>query len=495
MSDPLLSNVEAFFPEGTWTGLVGPNGSGKTTLLRLASEELEPSTGRIERLGKACYALQRTDSPPPDWLDFLDDFSPEAVAWRNRLGIQLEWADRWDTLSHGERKRLQIAVALWNAPAVLALDEPTNHLDAQTRDVLLQALRQYRGVGLLVSHDRALLDALCSQCLFLFPPTATMRPGGVSQGMEQSRLEQASARARDNALKADSRRLREQSQARRETAEQMAARHKAGQKKPPMHDHDGRAQRRLATLTGKDSWAVKQSAQLARRAASAAASRASIPIRKEYEMGFWIEGASRSQRDSLLTLEAGELPLGDGRTLHYPDLVIRPTDRIALLGPNGSGKSSLLRFLLPRVNVPAPNLLSIPQEISEEETRRIHTEAKTLPKEALGSIMTRVSALGSRPGRLLDSECPSPGEIRKLLLALGVERNPHLIVLDEPTNHLDLPSIECLEGALSTCPCALLLVSHDAKLVHSLAFLHWVLTAESSTSIRLSIEYGDAFVG
>jgi macrolide transport system ATP-binding/permease protein len=88
---------------------------------------------------------------------------------------------------------------------------------------------------------------------------------------------------------------------------------------------------------------------------------------------------------------------------------------------------------------------------------RILAEARTLPSEELGRVMNVVSRLGSRPARLLETTNPSPGELRKLRLALGLARTPHLIVMDEPTNHLDLPSIECLEDALAACPCGLLL--------------------------------------
>lgn len=92
-----------------------------------------------------------------------------------------------------------------------------------------------------------------------------------------------------------------------------------------------------------------------------------------------------------------------------------------------------------------------------------------LPNEKLGRMMTVVSRLGSRPHRLLDSVEPSPGEIRKILLATGIANMPYLIVMDKPTNHLDLPSIECLQHALTDYPCGLLLVSHDQLFLDALA--------------------------
>jgi len=76
----------------------------------------------------------------------------------------------------------------------------------------------------------------------------------------------------------------------------------------------------------------------------------------------------------------------------------------------------------------------------------------------------------------LESVEPSPGEIRKILLATGIANVPHLVVMDEPTNHLDLPSIECLEQALADCPCGLLLVSHDQRFLDALTRIRWQIS-------------------
>ena len=486
MTDSLLSHVTAFFPEGEWTGIVGANGAGKTTLLKIASGALRPTDGSVRQIGTAQYAVQRTDAPPADWDDFMNCWDASAMDWRRRLGISDDWADRWDSLSHGERKRVQIAIALWHAPDVLALDEPTNHLDQRGKSILLDALKHYRGAGLIVSHDRDFLDALCSQCLFVFPPHATMRPGGVTKGMEQDRREQTHAREQHDANAGKARRLAAAAQQRREAAEQSAARtRRLKEKKPPANDHDGRFLRGVAKLQGKDGWGFTQSAELRKRAAKLAAPDKSIRV--DYEMGFWLEGAGISQKNYVLDIPPGTLDLGDGRTLVHPPLQIRPDDRIALVGANGLGKSSLLKHLLPQVLVPEERLLVIPQEISEEESRHIHTDVKNLDDAPLGRVMTLVSRLGSRPGRLLASTTPSPGEIRKILLARGVERGPHLIVMDEPTNHLDLPSIECLENALVDTPCAMLLVSHDERFLSKLTRTRWELTPTTPTQIELNV--------
>lgn len=487
MTNMLIADMDAHFAQG-WTGIVGPNGAGKTTFLQLATGGLEPSKGTIHHLSTGVYAVQRTDNPPEGWEDFVAATDGAACDLKVRLGVRNDWFSRWETLSHGERKRSQIAVVLWSDPEVLALDEPTNHIDANARLMLIDALRRFKGVGLLVSHDRELIDSLCSQCLFINPPIAKMRPGGVTEGMKQDRKEQEAARAQDNNAKEAAKRLMKAAQTKLEQAEHTAAVNKSAKHvKPSKKDHDGKAKRNLAKMTGKDSWAVTQSSNLSKKAREVEASRAGISIRKEYDMGFWLEGSTCSMRNTVLSVPAGELPLGDGRKLVYPDLYVSPTDRIALTGANGLGKSTLLRALLKHVNVTPERLISIPQEITADEAKGILEEVRSLPKERLGLVMTSVSRLGSRPGRLLESEQPSPGEIRKLLLSLGVTRGPHLIVMDEPTNHMDLPSIECLEDALLQCPCALLLVSHDMKFLEKLTDYTWRLELEGDKVVRLQV--------
>ena len=477
MTRPLLVEVKAHFPTG-WTGVVGPNGAGKSTLLMLAVGELKPEEGTVTHSGQAIYCAQRTDLPPEALPDFMYAGDREAMVLRDQLGMDDSWLDRWDTLSHGERKRAQIGVALWLNPDVLALDEPTNHIDDAARQLLIGALRRYEGVGLLVSHDRELLDALCDQCLFLDPPNTTMRPGGVTQGAEQEGIENDTTRRQDDSAKHGVVRLQRETQRRREAAAQFAAKTKSAKhKKPPAHDHDGTAMRNLAKLTGKDGFAGKLAGKLDVRARRAQEQRATIKVKKVYEMGIWLDSDACSQRASLFRLAAGDIALGGDRRLRFPDLTMRPTDHIAITGANGLGKSTLLRHILANLDLPPERLVHVPQEITAEESRRILAEVGKLPKDQLGEIMTIVSRLGSRPQRLIESDEPSPGEIRKILLAMGIAGHPHLIVMDEPTNHMDLPSINCLEEALGDCPCGLLLVSHDRPFLQALATINWHLAA------------------
>ena len=461
--------VRAHLPRG-FTGIVGPNGSGKTTLLRLATGALVPETGRVQAPASAIYCEQRTDAPPDGLADLLETTDAASCTLRARLGLDPAWGDRWSSLSHGERKRLQLGTALCAAPDLLALDEPTNHVDAETREILLAALRGFAGVGLLVSHDRELLDALCARCLFLDPSGAVLRPGGYTEGCAIAEDERAAAEhARASARRERVRLAHEASVRQAEAARADRRRSKRGLSR---HDHDARGRLNLARVTGKDGMAGKLLRQLDGRVRQAQERESAIRVDKVRRLGIWLPG-ERARRDVLATLPAQRLALGGGRSLDLPDLVVRPADRIAVTGPNGAGKSTLVRQLLAASAVSAPRLTVVPQEIEAAAGRALLAEARALPHAELGFVMTIVSCLGSRPEQLLETHEPSPGELRKLLLALGLRRAPQLVVLDEPTNHLDLPSIECLEDALAACPCALVLVSHDRRFLGRLATLEW----------------------
>ena len=153
----------------------------------------------------------------------------------------------------------------------------------------------------------------------------------------------------------------------------------------------------------------------------------------------------------LLDLPAGRLALGGCTELRYPGLAIRPRDRVALTGSNGCGKSTLIAHLCGALRIDAERLLYLPQEIDRAGSLEACARLRALPDRELGRAMTVIDLLGTDPKRLLVTGEPSPGEVRKILIAIGIARVPHLIVFDEPTNHLDLPSIECLERALAEC--------------------------------------------
>ncbi|MDD5264922.1 MAG: ATP-binding cassette domain-containing protein [Candidatus Bipolaricaulis sp.] len=468
-SDALFSGIDVGVGAG-WTGILGANGCGKTTLLRLACGELVPRRGRIDAPATRVCCPQRTDAPMPESATFLASNDREAFRVRGLLGIDGDWLRRWGTLSDGERKRMQIATSLWLAPDVLAADEPTNHLDAAAREMVLEALRTYRGIGLLVSHDRDLLDGLCAHSLVVSPPGVELRAGGYTAAMRVIREEEKAAREARRELRKECARLEHEVEARRVRAwkaeEEKSLRgvaprdHDAREKARAARDHDRRSGHNLRQLEGR-----------LRRTAERESALSPTPLR---QLGIGLRSRP-SDRSAVARVAAGSLEMGPTRRLHFPSLEIQPRDRIALTGPNGSGKSTLVRHIVAGLTLPPERVLYVPQELSRESSFGLLENVRGLPRKRLGAAMQWVSRLGSDPRRVLESRAPSPGEVRKLLLAVRMVDEPHLILLDEPTNHMDLPSVECLESALGETECALLLVSHDRRFLEALATLEWFI--------------------
>jgi len=480
----LIHDLSVHLTQG-WTGIVGANGVGKSTVLKLATGDLKPQQGQVISPEFTIYCQQRTDNAPDQLCELIQSINGDAFKIKGVLGVEDDWLERWPTLSHGERKRAQIAVAMWRKPQVLAVDEPTNHLDIEAQDLLFEALSSFNGVGMLVSHDRKLLDELCHQCLFIEPPKAILRPGNYSHGLQQAKNDEVAVQKQRTQAKHEFSRLKREADKRRDAASR--ANRKRSKKGLAQKDHDAREKINLARVTGKDGSAGKILNQLGGRLSQVQKKMDGIKVNKTYKMGIWMSG-SKSQRNTLFNLPAGSLSLGADRWLHFPDLSMKPDDRIALTGLNGSGKSTLIDHIMQRLNLPMNHVTYVPQEIDIHASQGIMARARELPNEKLGQMMTVVSCLGSRPQRLLESVKPSPGEIRKVLLGTGIANIPYLIVMDEPTNHLDLLSTECLEQALYDCPCGMLLVSHDRRFLDTLAHKRWHISEDISVKGKFILE-------
>jgi macrolide transport system ATP-binding/permease protein len=149
------------------------------------------------------------------------------------------------------RKRAQIATALFKNPVLLAIDEPSNHLDHYSKKVLFDSLNSYQGIGLLVSHDRDLLDTLCRHTLFVFPPYIDMRKKNYSIAAQEINRETAYQQHSYEITKKEIKKLRKKVIQQREKAKQADISRSKSRLKP--NDHDAKSKKDLARLTGKDS--------------------------------------------------------------------------------------------------------------------------------------------------------------------------------------------------------------------------------------------------
>lgn len=470
----VLDGVTLSLPAG-WTGVVGDNGCGKSTLARLAAGILRPTAGSVSPAGLvAAYCEQDSTIAPASLLDFAASWDRDAVRLRDALGIGDDWAWRFGSLSLGQRKRLQVAVALWGRPDVLVMDEPTNHLDAPAREAVLLALRSFSGVGILISHDRDLLDALVERCVSFERDAVRMRPGTYTRAFGQREREVAAAADAQARARREERRLAAERQRRVEEASRADG--LRSQRGLDPRDHDARAKIRRAIVSGKDARATHLATALDARIQAQRARAQVAFVERRYDGGIPSLG-ERSRRAVIARLPAGVVHYGDALDapgVAIPDLLLGSGDHVGIVGPNGSGKTTLVTALVRAVPEDVP-MLFMPQELGEADAARAMARLQGLGAAERGRVLSVVAQLNSRPEALLEGGEPSPGELRKLVLAEAVLAKPQILVMDEPTNHLDLHSIEALERLLASFSGAVVLVSHDARAVRSSCGRMWRL--------------------
>jgi macrolide transport system ATP-binding/permease protein len=485
--EAVLRDVNVNFDNG-WTGIIGPNGVGKTTLAKLAAGLLEPDSGTIIKSNDyltGLYCEQTTELLPDHAEDFFMNDDNETGKLKSILGIQPEWMNGWNYLSHGERKRVQIAIMLWKNPDILVLDEPTNHLDAETTELISNALFSYEGIGLLISHNRQLLDKLCKECLFIKKDSFVLRPGGITVGLEQEKIEiKNKIRNYETAQEKFEKLNRSVSKHKEKLKSKKKLLSKKGLDKK---DFSGKAKVDMARISGKDKPFAQKVKQMDGKLDKAKEKMDNTYFHERRTDGFMFTG-EKAENNLLFSLEEGDIPVCTSFFITSPALIIKPDNRIGITGVNGAGKSLLIKYIYSSLRLSHDKLVYIPQELDSVEISNIMDEVKNLNRNDLGKLFTVIFRLGSEPERVMNTGSPSPGELRKIMLALGILKNPAMIIMDEPTNHMDLPSIECLEDALRDFKGALLLVSHDYTFLKKLTNIEWRIM-KSKIERKIIIKY------
>jgi len=198
----LFHDVDFSLQRGDRVGLIGPNGTGKTTFLKLVVGEEEPSAGEIKRgrVKPGYYDQeQRSLRSGHTVLEELAEVRPDLTVsqLRSEAGRFLFSGEdvfkRVEALSGGEKARLALAKLVLTAPSFLVLDEPTNHLDIPAREAVEEALYEYDGTILLVTHDRRLLDTVVDTLLVLKDGRIRSFPGSYTEWREHVEAEEKTA--------------------------------------------------------------------------------------------------------------------------------------------------------------------------------------------------------------------------------------------------------------------------------------------------------------
>jgi ATP-binding cassette subfamily F protein 3 len=500
---PVLRGASFQHNPGEKVLLLGRNGSGKTTLLRVISGELAPDRGRIERANALAISrleqhleaapgvtalehcltafprvlavereiaelapLLANDQPSliarhhelQEELERLDGYTvrPRAGATLDALGIP-EWMHPrpMDSLSGGERTRVALARALLAPASLLLLDEPTNHLDLVGVEFLAQELARRSGALVLVTHDRELVDRVGGEILELHGGRLERFPAGYARYRRERR------RRREQETRAY--RLQQAEIARQE---EFIRRNIAGQ-----NTRQAQARQKL----------------LDRVARLEPPEPDETPVKLR-----WPATGRSGQR----VLEAEGLAVGwDAPLLREVSLSIRRGERLALVGRNGVGKTTLLHTLAGRLPALGGRLSLgtgvVPAFYDQDQTdvpagttvlaALLAARGDWTPAEAR-AWAARFAFSGETADAATDSL--SGGERARLALAMLIALGPNLMLLDEPTNHLDLPTCEVLEEALAEFPGAVVLVSHDRRLVESVATTVLLLAGGSTTAVR-----------
>ena len=511
----LFEGVDLTVAPGDVIGVVGVNGAGKSTLLRILAGDLEPLGGTVslapadafvgwlpqehERVpGEtvAAYIARRTgcsaatrametaaaaltDSAASadaysaaldHWLATgaadLDDRLPAVLS---DLGLDSDATAPASTpmtaLSGGQAARVGLAALMLSRFDIVLLDEPTNDLDLDGLARLEQFVQELRGGVVVVSHDREFLSRTVTRVLELdlAQNTTTVFGGGYDSYLEEREVNRRHRREQYEEFAEKKADLVARARIQREWSSQGV---RNAMRKAP--DNDKNRRRAQTESSEKQAQKVRQMESRIARLEEVA------EPRKEWTLQFTVGAAPRSS-SVVATLDNAVVRQGDF-VLGPVSLQLDAGERIGITGPNGAGKSTLLRVLLSRQQ-PDEGRASLGANVAVSEidqarsfftgrARLVDRFEQRVPDWTTADVRTLLAKFGLRADhveRAVDEL--SPGERTRAGLALLQACGTNVLVLDEPTNHLDLPAIEQLEQALDSYDGALLLVTHDRRML------------------------------
>ncbi len=518
----LFEDLDLTVAPGDVIGVVGVNGAGKSTLLRILAGELMPQQGaiqlaprdafvgwlpqeheRIEGETVAEYVARRTGcaqataemdaaaaalgepaASTPGAPDPADVYSAALERWlasgaadlEDRLpavlaelgldaSIKVSEGSLMTSLSGGQAARVGLAALLLSRFDIVLLDEPTNDLDLDGLERLERFVQGLRGGVVLVSHDREFLARCVTRVLELDLAQNSNRVfgGGYDAYLEERAIVRQHKRDDYEEFASKKADLVARARTQREWSSQGV---RNAMKKNPDNDKIRRAA--STESSEKQAQKVRQMVSRIKRLDEVE------EPRKEWQLEFTIGAAPRSSA-VVATLNAAVVRQGDF-TLGPVSLQLNAGERVGITGPNGAGKSTLLRLLFGRQEPDAGSAaLGSSVAIGEiDQARSLFAGVEPLadafetlvPEMTAAEVRTLLAKFGLKADHVM-RPCGelSPGERTRAGLALLQARGVNVLVLDEPTNHLDLPAIEQLEQALESYEGALLLVTHDRRML------------------------------
>ena len=505
----ILDGLTFTVNSGERVGILGHNGCGKTTLFRILAGEIGWDEGEVmvapsKRLGlisqipvypdgwttedvlrsahKRLYGisdrldelglLMEHDQSPAllqEYDRLGDDFRRlggyDMDTARNRVanGLDIPAAMReqpFDSLSGGEKTRVNLARLILEDTDILLLDEPTNHLDLHATEWLEDYLLHFKGTVLSISHDRWFIDRVAQRCIEIVDGKAEFYSGGYSFYLEerQRRFEEKMRK-----YEKDQAKIEQLTRA----AEQMHLWAFMGNDK--LHKRAFSMEKRIEKLSHTEK-PTKQK-------------KLSVKFRQREFEG-----------DEVLVMEGLSKSFGEKKLFSGLDLTVTGGERIALIGDNGTGKSTLVKLIMgdetPDAGYvyrgPAVRTAYLPQMVSFSVPERsaydtMLYDCRCQPQEA----RDRLAAFGFRGEDVFTPVGTlSGGEKSRLRLCMLMGSDINFLILDEPTNHLDIASREWMEDALSDYEQTLLFVSHDRYFIEKFATRIWALSDGRITDFR-----------
>ncbi len=462
-----FAEVSLFIARTDRLGFVGPNGAGKSTLFGLILGEERPDTGTIEWERGADFGYLPQESAPagdetilhivtsgkklePDENDWDIDYTLEPRARKILAGLGFKEGDAdklAKTFSGGWVMRAHLARLLVAEPALLLLDEPTNHLDLEALLWFQDYLTRYPGGLVVISHDRAFLNALCTGMLEL-------RAGRLHyyHGNYENFLSEKEARK-----------------------EQQAAAFKNQQREIA---HLQKFVDRFGAKASMASRAKSKEKRIERLEAIAVDEPAEELKRIHFKF-------PQPPRSGLKVIELAHVRQAYGDHVVYEDLnfTAERSQRLVLVGPNGAGKSTLLKILADVIptqgGVRQLGSNVVPGYFAQNRIDNLHAEVTVF--ENVMELRTNENQLTEQQARAIlgaflfrkdDVHKPvsvlSGGEKSRLALARLLVKPPNLLLMDEPTTHLDIQSIDALIGALKAYEGTFIFISHDVHFIRQL---------------------------